>query len=96
LPGGHFPGFIYLLQTTNENVMAQYDLFAPEALLNPYSLYKRMREEDPVHYSESFGYWVLTRYQDVEAALQDERLSADRTAFSWDIRMSKRSRILFG
>lgn len=35
-----------------------YDLFAPEALLNPYPLYKRMREEDPVHYSESFGYWV--------------------------------------
>ena len=57
-----------------------YDLFAPEALLNPYPLYKRMREEDPVHYSESFGYWVLTRYRDVEAALRDERLSADRTA----------------
>jgi cytochrome P450 PksS len=39
-----------------------------------------MREEDPVHYSESFRYWVLTRYSDVEAALRDERLSADRTA----------------
>ncbi|MBD2527155.1 cytochrome P450 [Nostoc sp. FACHB-133] len=56
-----------------------YDLFAPEALLNPYPLYKQMREEDPVHYSE-LGYWVLTRYKDVEAALRDERLSADRTA----------------
>ncbi|MBD1830658.1 cytochrome P450 [Microcoleus vaginatus GB1-A2] len=57
-----------------------YDLFSPEALLNRYPLYKRMREEDPVHYSESFGYWVLTRYRDVEAALGDERLSSDRTA----------------
>ena len=57
-----------------------YDLFAPEALVNPYPLYKRMREEDPVHYSESLGYWVLTRYRDVEAALRDERLSADRSA----------------
>jgi cytochrome P450 PksS len=57
-----------------------YDLFAPEALVNSYPLYKRMRSEDPVHYCESAGYWILTRYRDVEAALRDERLSSDRTA----------------
>lgn len=56
-----------------------YDLFAPSALVNSYPLFKRMREEDPVHYSESLGYWILTRYRDVEAALRDERLSSDRT-----------------
>jgi cytochrome P450 PksS len=56
-----------------------FDLFAPEALTNPYALYKRMRETDPVHYSESLGYWLLTRYQEVEAALKDERLSAERS-----------------
>jgi len=57
-----------------------YDLFAPEAVANSYPLFKRMRSEDPVHYSESLGYWILTRYRDVEAALHDERLSSDRTA----------------
>jgi cytochrome P450 PksS len=57
-----------------------YDLFAPEALANSYPLFKRMRSEDPVHYCESGGYWILTRYRDVEAALRDERLSSDRTA----------------
>jgi cytochrome P450 PksS len=56
-----------------------YDLFAPEALVNSYPLFKRMRSEDPVHYCESEGYWILTRYRDVEAALHDERLSADHT-----------------
>src|SRR6476661_587711 len=56
-----------------------YDLFAPEAVANSYQLFKRMRSEDPVHYCESGGYWILTRYRDVEAALQDERLSTDRT-----------------
>jgi pimeloyl-[acyl-carrier protein] synthase len=56
-----------------------YDLFAPEALVNSYPLFKRMRSEDPVHYCESGGYWILTRYRDVEAALPDERLSSDRT-----------------
>jgi pimeloyl-[acyl-carrier protein] synthase len=57
-----------------------YDLFAPEAVANSYPLFKRMRSEDPVHYCESGGYWILTRYRDVEAALHDERLSSNRTA----------------
>ena len=57
-----------------------YDLFAPEALANSYPLFKRMRSEDPVHYCESGGYWILTRYRDVEAALHDERLSSNRRA----------------
>jgi cytochrome P450 PksS len=57
-----------------------YDLFAPEAVANSYPLFKRMRSEDPVHYCESRGYWILTRYRDVEAALRDERLSSNRTA----------------
>jgi len=56
-----------------------YDLFAPEALVNSYPLFKRMRSEDPVHYCESGRYWMLTRYRDVEAALRDERLSSDHT-----------------
>jgi pimeloyl-[acyl-carrier protein] synthase len=55
-----------------------YDLFAPEAVVNSYPLFKRMRSEDPVHYCESGGYWILTRYRDVEAALHDERLSSDK------------------
>jgi cytochrome P450 PksS len=33
-----------------------YDLFALEALLNPYPLYKQIREENPVYYTESLGY----------------------------------------
>src|SRR4028119_1795540 len=57
-----------------------YDMFAPEALVNSYPLFKRMRSEDPVHYSEALGSWILTRYRDVEAALHDERLSSNRTA----------------
>jgi cytochrome P450 len=56
----------------------EYNLFSPDALVNPYPLYKVMREADPVYYSGALGYWFLTRYQDVEAALRDERLSADR------------------
>jgi cytochrome P450 len=48
-----------------------YDLFSPEALANPYALYKQMQETDPAYYSDSLGCWIVTRYQEVEAALKD-------------------------
>jgi len=57
-----------------------YDLFSQEALFNPLPLYERLRREDPVHFSEAGGFWFLTRYRDVTAALRDIRLSSDRKA----------------
>jgi cytochrome P450 len=54
-------------------------LFGPEMLADPYPVYRRLRETDPVHWHEPFGAWVLTRYHDVVAALNDPRFSAERT-----------------
>ena len=34
-----------------------------------------LREHDPVHRSP-YGYWLLTRYDDVAAAFRDPRLSS--------------------
>ena len=48
-------------------------------LSNPYPFYDRLRTEDPIHWSERFGSWLLTRYSDVSATLRDPRLSANRT-----------------
>jgi cytochrome P450 len=45
----------------------------PEFLADPYPTYHRLRAEDPVHESP-LGFWVLTRYADVVAALRDPRL----------------------
>ncbi len=47
-------------------------------MADPYPAFERLREEDPVHWSESLGGWVLTRYADVRDGLADARLSADR------------------
>ena len=57
---------------------APYDLANPEVLENPFPLYRRMRREDPVHWSEAMQAWVLTRHDDVHKALRDPRLSANR------------------
>lgn len=57
-----------------------FDLLTPEALLEPYGLYKQMRETEPVYYSEENDFWVLTRYRDIELALRDPRLSSNRSS----------------
>jgi len=47
---------------------------------DPYPLYKKWRDEAPMHHSEA-GFWTLTRYDDIIAVLRDDRFSVDpRTA----------------
>jgi cytochrome P450 len=48
-------------------------------LVDPYPEYRRLREHDPVHWSEPVSSWILTRYGDVAAVLQyDPRITAER------------------
>jgi len=51
---------------------------APEFLRDPFPLYRRMRGQDPVHWSPRLKSWVLTRYDDVKAVLLDKEVSSDR------------------
>ena len=46
------------------NVIAQDD---------PYPYYRRLRDEDPAHYSPEADLWVLSRYDDCHAAFSDWR-----------------------
>lgn len=50
----------------------------PDFLRDPFPLLRRMREEDPVHWSPRLKAWVLTRYDDVKAVLLDREFSSDR------------------
>jgi cytochrome P450 len=62
---------------TSERVLSLYHLLDPEVLADPYPLYRRLREEDPVHWDPFLHAWVVTRYDDVVRVLRD--FSADRT-----------------
>lgn len=52
------------------------DLHSHEFLEDPAPTLAWLRENDPVHRSQ-YGYWLLTRYDDVTAALRDPRLSSE-------------------
>ncbi len=57
---------------------AIYDPRRPEIFADPYPVYAKLRQDNPVCWSPVLRGWVLTRYSDVRAALFDSRLSADR------------------
>jgi cytochrome P450 len=50
----------------------------PEFLRDPFPLFHRLREDDPVHWSPRLKSWVLTRYDDCRAVLLDREISSDR------------------
>src|SRR5262249_44693568 len=56
-----------------------YPLTDPAFLEDPYPVYHRMRQQDPVYWSDTLGHWVLTRYDDVLAATRHPALSSART-----------------
>lgn len=54
---------------------SKFDLLNPSVRANPYPLFEQLRKEEPVHWSDDFHGWVLTRYDDVMMALHDPRFS---------------------
>jgi cytochrome P450 len=57
--------------------LSLYRLLDPAVLADPYPLYRRLRDEDPVHWDPFLHSWVVTRYPDVVTVLH--KFSADRT-----------------
>ncbi|HEX9923966.1 MAG TPA: cytochrome P450 [Anaerolineae bacterium] len=59
---------------TNETLSLS-QIMRPEIRANPYPFYAQMRSQAPVHWDETMGFWVLTRYTDVAFAFGDARFS---------------------
>jgi len=54
--------------TTNP---VEFDPFSEEFFNDPYDLYRRLRDEAPVYFSERYGFYALSRFADVLAAHRD-------------------------
>jgi len=62
--------------TDSASTNVLFDPRDPEMHADPYPYYHRLRRTDPVHRSP-FGYWVLSRHQDVDVILRDNRSRSD-------------------
>jgi cytochrome P450 len=57
--------------------MLEYDPHSETMLRDPYPVYRRLRDEDPVHFVEKYHGWALSRFEDIWQVTQDvEHLTA--------------------
>lgn len=61
----------------------------PEIRSDPYPFYKQLREQDPVHWDEEMGFWVLTCYDDIASLYTDDRFSRAQGLMRGFERLSK-------
>lgn len=59
---------------------------------NPYPFYDMLRRHDPVHWDDEMGFWVLTRYTDIDSLYTDERFSRAQGLMRGFERLSKADR----
>src|SRR6201996_5169888 len=57
--------------TDTDTVELYYDPYDSDIDDNPYSVWKRMREEAPLYYNEKYNFYALSRYEDVERELHN-------------------------
>ena len=55
-----------------------YEPNDPAFIADPFPLYRRLRDEDPAHWSPRLNAWVVTRYEDVKRICLDATMSSDR------------------
>ena len=66
------------MKTAEKPAALVYDPSDPAVMADPFPVYARLREEDPVHWSPSLKSWVVTRYTDVRDLLLSDHLSVNR------------------
>jgi cytochrome P450 len=57
-----------------------FDPMTPSHLQEPFAFFAKLREGNPVYWNEQYSFWMLTRYQDVKAALRAPRQFSSVTA----------------
>jgi cytochrome P450 len=60
-----------VLSPTVSGRPVEFDPYSNDFFDSPYGTYRRMRDEAPVYYNPTYGFYALSRYEDVAAALKD-------------------------
>jgi cytochrome P450 len=63
----------------------QFNPADPATNADPFPIFRRLQDEDPVHWSDRVKGWNITRYEDVRAIALDRAMSADRVRPFFDV-----------
>jgi cytochrome P450 len=61
--------------------LAGRSLTEPEILAQPHDFYWTLRNDDPVHYDEKLGMWLVSRYEDIVTLLRDPETFSDKQGY---------------
>ena len=61
--------------------LANASLTDPLIQARPHDFYWTMRTQDPVHYDEKLGMWLVTRYEDIVTVLRDHETFSDKQGY---------------
>lgn len=70
------------------------DLLAPAAIADPQAFFRRLREADPVYWSERHRAFILTGHAEVHAGFRDRRLSSAAAMNRFRAKLSARHQAL--
>jgi cytochrome P450 len=68
------------------------DMLTPERVADPYPFFAELRTHDPVHWSDRYRAWFISRWDDVFTSLRDPRFSSDRVKPVFDTKLSDEQR----
>ena len=71
-----------------------YDPEDEQTQLDPYPTYRRLRDECPVYRQTRLGFWALSRFADVYAALNDHDTFCSRQGLTWDPAAAEQAGVL--
>lgn len=66
----------------------EFDPYSHAVHDDPYPYYKRLRDEAPVYFNEQHGFWVLSRWEDVQMALRDFKTYSNYQGVSLESQMN--------
>ncbi|MEB4208029.1 cytochrome P450 [Mycobacterium sp. 94-17] len=70
--------------TTAPNSAVHFDPFSDDFFNGPFETYRRLRNEAPVYHQEQYGFWALSRYEDVAPAMKDHETYSSAKGVSLD------------
>ena len=70
---------------TTTSADLRYNPYDSETILNPHPLFRRMREEAPLYFSEEFDFYAISRFNDIESTLLNRDVFISRKGVTLDI-----------
>lgn len=67
--------------------MVEFDPYSHAVHDDPYPHYKQLRDHAPAYFNEKYGFWILSRYDDVQGALRDFRRFSNSEGVSLEAQM---------